>query len=155
MPEWHYSILIHKYPGQGMGRSDASRVFWLRNKRLRKLAADDKSLNKCSDFYHRQPLLGYNRGFYEKQCLLLHSDTCRCPLTDAYCPVSDSAWSAPTLIFNELQMWHDFRLLNVQSKTKSWNMGKNGLPFPFSFVIGIGEYTLFPRVKIFAMVKNI
>ena len=54
---------------------------------------------------------------------------------DAHCPVSDSACSAPILIINELRMWHDFRLLKVQSKIKKWNMEKNGLPFPLSFVI--------------------
>ena len=38
---------------------------------------------------------------------------------------------------------------------KIMEYGKNGLPFPFSFVIITGEYTLFPRVMIFATVKTI
>ena len=73
---------------------------------------------------------------------------------DALCPLSDSACSAPTLIINELQMWHDFRQ-QKNNRRKIMEYEKNGLPFPFSFVIETGEYVLFPRVKIFATIKTI
>jgi hypothetical protein len=47
-------------------------------------------------------------------------------------------------------MWHDFRKRKEQSKIKSWNMEKNGLPFPLSFVIRIG-YDIREDLKHWAM----
>ena len=60
------------------------------------------------------------------------------------CPRLISRWPyRPSCIINPIE---------AGRKIKEYE--KNGLPFPFSFVIVIGVYVLF-QVKIFAAVKNI
>ena len=115
-----------------------------------KLAADHKTLNICSDFHPRQPLLGYNRGFYEKLCLLLHAEIATVHLwtfivryrTVLEVPLSSSSMSCKcgTIFVNEKS---SRRIIMEYGK-------KNCLPFSFSFVIRIG-YDIREDLKHWAM----